>query len=192
MATFPSLSFVCPIRWSEMRGDEKERFCSKCSRTVVNISLLTEAQRVDLLSRTSPEQLCVAYYRRLSGEFVSAENPLQPAERRSLLQYGAAALSAGALAAAVGNFDPAPNPTLIKAKNEITAAYETVKWEVESRTKEIVENLSSPFFPKKEPPVFITLGAVACLPEPTPGSGSASSGSSVAPTAEESLSAPAE
>jgi hypothetical protein len=171
MATFPSLSYVCPIRWSEMRGDEKERFCSKCSRTVVNISLLTEDQRRSLLNRESSDQLCVAYYRRLSGEFVSAENPLQPAERRSLVPYGAAAaLSVGALAAAV-NFDPQPNEALVKARDEIVTLCENVRRDVETEAKQIVENLTAPFLTKKEPLVIMTLGMVVC-PTSSPAVGS--------------------
>src|SRR3954471_2717301 len=98
MSTFPTLSFACPIPWAEMRGDERERFCSKCARTVVNLSLLTEEQRRVLLADARPGKLCVAYYRRLSGEFVSAETPLAKSESRAVVQFGLTALSAAALA----------------------------------------------------------------------------------------------
>jgi hypothetical protein len=171
MATFLSLSYVCPIRWSEMRGDEKARFCSKCSRTVVNVSLLTEAQRVALLNGASSNQLCVAYYRRLSGEFVSAENPLTASECRSLARYGAAALAVGGALAMGINFDAAPNEALIRARDEITTVYHSVKSEVESNTQEIVESLTAPFLRKNEPPVMMTLGMVVC-PPPVSSSGS--------------------
>lgn len=164
MATFPRLSYVCPIRWSEMRGDEKARFCSKCSRTVVNVSLLTEAQRVALLDGASSEQLCVAYYRRLSGEFVSAENPLTASERRSLVRYGAAALAVGGALAVAVNFDAVPNEALIKARDEITTVYHSVRSEVESNTKEVVEKLTAPFVRKKDPPVTMIMGMMICPP----------------------------
>lgn len=161
MATFPSLSYVCPIRWSEMRGDEKERFCSKCSRSIVNVSLLTEAERLSLLNRTSSDQLCIAYYRRLSGEFVSAENPLQPSERRSLVQFGATALSIGALAAAVNTI---PADALKTARQEILSSSHYLHAQVESNVSELLEKISAPFAPKQDPSAMLFLGVMAGPP----------------------------
>ena len=97
MSSFPKLAFMCPMPWTKMAGDEKKRFCSRCSKTVVNLSTMTEPERLALLAHSRPEDLCVAYYRRLQGGAVSAEDPLRESERAGVKQYGVAALSAAAL-----------------------------------------------------------------------------------------------
>jgi hypothetical protein len=100
--SFPKLSFACPIPWADLRGDERARFCEKCNHTIVNFSELTEAERLNILENRGPGKLCVTYHRRLSGEYVTPENPLTAIERSHIGQLGVAALSAGALALAVG------------------------------------------------------------------------------------------
>jgi hypothetical protein len=167
MTTFPKISYVCPIPWSEMHGDESERFCSKCSRTVVNVSLLTEAQRVALLQSVPPEQLCIAYYRRLSGEFVSAENPLSGSEARRIVQYGVAALSLGALAAAAHYVEKLPpNPSLIHTKQRIEVACDTAMIAAGDLTETVIKKVAAPFLPKRPEPVELIMGMMVCPPPP--------------------------
>ena len=143
MKTFPALSFTCPVPWADMQGSEKERFCNKCSRSVVNISLMTEEARAALLAAAKPGELCVAYYKRLNGECVSAENPLKPSELSRLRQYGVAAISAGALALAAC----APAPEADEPAKEIARP-------------EAVEA------PVKEGPPTMILGVPICTPPP--------------------------
>ncbi len=102
MIAFPKLSYVCPIPWADLRGDERERFCEKCGHSVTNLSELSADARHALLSKVGKERLCVSFYRRLSGEFVTPEAPLTSEERSRIRQIGVAALSAGALALAAG------------------------------------------------------------------------------------------
>jgi len=102
MNSFPKLSYVCPIPWAELRGDERARFCEKCGRTITNLSELSEEARVAFLAKSGAERACVTYYQRLSGEFVTPEAPLTYEERGKIKQLGLAALSAGALALAAG------------------------------------------------------------------------------------------
>jgi hypothetical protein len=102
MSSFPRLSFVCPIRWDELRGDERQKFCEKCGHSVTNISELSAEAREALLAAAGEKRLCVTYYRRLSGEFVTPEAPLTNGERKRVKQVGLAALSLGALALAAG------------------------------------------------------------------------------------------
>jgi hypothetical protein len=100
--SFPKLSYACPIPWTDLRGDERARFCEKCGHTVVNFSELTAEARLKFLEDRGGEKLCATYYRRLSGEYVTPENPLTPEERSRVKQLGLATLSAGALALAAG------------------------------------------------------------------------------------------
>jgi hypothetical protein len=102
MNTFPKLSYACPIPWAGLQGDEKARFCEKCGRTITNLSELSEEARAAFLSKPRNGELCVTYYRRLSGEFVTPESPLTHEERSKITQLGVAVLSAGALALAAG------------------------------------------------------------------------------------------
>jgi hypothetical protein len=102
MTAFPKLSYVCPIRWNELRGDEREKFCTQCGHRVNNLSAISQVEREALLAKAGTERLCVSFYRRLSGEYVTAESPLTSEERSNIRQLGVAALSAGALALAAG------------------------------------------------------------------------------------------
>ncbi len=102
MNTPPKLSFACPLPWTEMSGSDRQKFCSQCGHHVRNLSLLSATERTALIARTRTERVCGTYYVRLSGEMVTPEAPLSPTERRSLRQFGAAALSAAALAVASG------------------------------------------------------------------------------------------
>lgn len=104
--------------WSEMQGDESARFCAKCARTVVNLSAMSEEERVALLKSAKPGELCVAYYARLSGGQVTVETPVASSERslHPFRQAGYAALSAGALALAVG-CSPASKPAQNKKED---------------------------------------------------------------------------
>lgn len=102
MNTFPKLSYACPVPWSGLQGDEKARFCEKCGCTITNLSELSEEARNTFLAQPRNGELCVTYYRRLSGEFVTPENPLTHEERSKIKQVGVAVLSAGALALGAG------------------------------------------------------------------------------------------
>ncbi len=109
MKSFPPLSYQCPIPWDSLAGDERERLCEKCGHTIVNLSLLSDAARAELIERMAGERLCVTYFRRLNGEYVTPATPLTAEERSRVKQLGLAVLSAGALALAAGCTTP-PKP----------------------------------------------------------------------------------
>jgi hypothetical protein len=161
MSSFPHLSYVCPIKWAEMRGDEHERFCAKCSRTVVNLSLLTEAERVALLKNSRPEDLCVAYYRRRSGEHVTAERPLLRKEARRIVQCSAAAIALGATATAVCS-DPYADEKAARIGRVAERTYNQAKEAVLDRADRIAEALIGR--PLRTPPVHMIMGMIACPP----------------------------
>ena len=112
MTAFPQLSYVCPIRWDELRGDERERFCERCGHRVSNLSAMDAAGRAALLAKLGRERVCASFYIRLSGEYVSPERPLTSEERSKIRQLGVAALSAGALALAAGCVSPSEQAKL--------------------------------------------------------------------------------
>ena len=106
MEPLPKLSFVCPMPWQDMTGDERRKFCTQCGHHVQNLSLLARKERLALLERAKTERICGAYFIRLSGEMVTPDQPLTPQERKGIKQLTATALSAGVLALAAGCTTP--------------------------------------------------------------------------------------
>lgn len=78
------------MKWDDMHGDERERFCAQCNRSVVNLSRLNAAERAALLASAAPGRLCVAYYQRLTAApaAIPSEKKLP---RAALWRWGAAA-----------------------------------------------------------------------------------------------------
>ena len=99
MSTFPPLSYVCPKLWTDLHGNEREKFCTVCSRYVVNLSAMTEAERRAVLAQAKAEGkgLCVSYHRQLAGPDPEGDDaPPAPSGRRAA-QLGGAVASAAAL-----------------------------------------------------------------------------------------------
>jgi len=102
MGSFPKLSYACPIPWADLQGNERERYCQQCGRSVTNLSELSETERTAILAASGQGEVCVSFYRRITGEYVTPDAPLTSEERSSIRQLGVAALSAGALLLAAG------------------------------------------------------------------------------------------
>jgi hypothetical protein len=84
-------TFFCPKLWEEMTGNETERFCSKCQKTVHNIESLTLDQRLQLLS--SPKgSICGRYRIAVRRARPGYEQPYM----QHLLKYGAGVAVASA------------------------------------------------------------------------------------------------
>lgn len=83
----------CSADWKEMRGDERVRFCDRCSLNVYNLSAMTRREAERLVVR-SEGQLCVRFYRRADGTTLTRNCPvgLRALKRRvSRVATGAAA-----------------------------------------------------------------------------------------------------
>jgi hypothetical protein len=65
----------CPIRWEEMKGDDRARFCDHCDLHVYNISELTRRQAVALIEKTEG-RLCGRIYRRADGSILTRDCPV--------------------------------------------------------------------------------------------------------------------
>lgn len=61
------LSYPCPINWESMEGDERERFCKKCSKNVFNITDMSKAEANKFLQERTDTGLCVQFYLRPDG-----------------------------------------------------------------------------------------------------------------------------
>lgn len=62
------LAYPCPIKWETMSGDERKRFCEKCSMHVFNISDLSKEEAESFLKESlSSESVCVKFFLRRDG-----------------------------------------------------------------------------------------------------------------------------
>jgi hypothetical protein len=67
-----AIPIACPVPWDAMRGDHRTRFCDKCSQHVHDVSELTRAEAIDLV--TSGEKVpCLRIYRRPDGRVMTAD-----------------------------------------------------------------------------------------------------------------------
>lgn len=67
----------CSAKWSDMVGDEKVRFCSQCKLHVLNAAEMTDEEVLLSLQRTvSGEQVCMQFYKRADGAFLTQNCPV--------------------------------------------------------------------------------------------------------------------
>ena len=49
-----TIPLSCPVPWDAMHGDHRTRFCDQCSQNVHDVSELTRAEAVQLVSAGGP------------------------------------------------------------------------------------------------------------------------------------------
>lgn len=91
----------CRADWDLMEGDDVQRHCQQCRKSVYNVSAMTQEQAKSFLrsrSETS-EGTCVRMYRRYDGTVLTADCPVGARLRRwrfaGLLSLAATALGLG-------------------------------------------------------------------------------------------------
>ena len=85
----------CNESWDAMAGDERIRFCLRCSKHVYNLSAMTTDETHSLIEETEGK-LCVRFYQRRDGTVLTADCPEGSKRRR---RHRAAALVAAATTA---------------------------------------------------------------------------------------------
>lgn len=66
----------CEADWDEMQGDERVRFCQRCSLNVYNLSAMTRREAERLVTRTEGARVCVRFYRRKDGTMLTRSCPV--------------------------------------------------------------------------------------------------------------------
>lgn len=91
----------CEEDWGEMRGDERVRFCARCSLNVYNLSAMTrrEAERL-VVEREG--RLCVRFYRRKDGTILTRNCPTGLAKLKRRVSRAASATAAAAISFIAG------------------------------------------------------------------------------------------
>jgi hypothetical protein len=70
-----AIAAPCKVDWATMTGDEKRRFCEKCSLHVYNLSAMTKTEAEELLSEKS-DNLCLRFFRRADGTIIFENCPV--------------------------------------------------------------------------------------------------------------------
>lgn len=65
----------CQASWGEMRGDDRARFCSQCSKCVYNIAMMPALDVAKLIEETEG-RVCMRLYRRRDGTVLTADCPV--------------------------------------------------------------------------------------------------------------------
>lgn len=70
-----SIASPCPVKFEQMTGDEKIRFCDLCQLNVYNVSQMTRIEAEELLNDKS-DQVCLRLYRRKDGTLITKDCPV--------------------------------------------------------------------------------------------------------------------
>jgi hypothetical protein len=89
----------CPADWGRMVGDERVRYCDRCSLHVYNLSGMTRRE-AEALVTNAEGRLCVRYYRRSDGTVLTRNCPVG----LSALKRRAARAATATLTAVLGFF----------------------------------------------------------------------------------------
>jgi hypothetical protein len=90
----------CKVKWIDMSGDEKKRFCGQCKLNVYNLSAMSSSEAESLLAKNNG-RICTYFYQRTDGTVLTKDCPVglrQVYRQRGLI---AAALYAASLLVAM-------------------------------------------------------------------------------------------
>lgn len=90
----------CPVSWDSMKGDDRARFCTGCSKTVYNLSDLSDAELETFLQDNGFNN-CVRLFRRTDGKILTDNCPRALRPMRNKLRL-IAQVAAGIIAAFFG------------------------------------------------------------------------------------------
>jgi hypothetical protein len=147
----------CHARWEDMKGDDRSRFCSRCSKHVYNFSTMS-ADEVAELVRAKEGNLCGRFYRRKDGTMLTANCPVgaRSYSRRLQLLVGTAV---GMIFTSLGLAEWSrweigsrpPNPFVLKCDNAL--------WKVKGWMG---------LNPKPTNPGPMVMGRICIVPSPGP------------------------
>lgn len=91
----------CTMRWEDLQGDDRCRYCSQCKLNVYNVAAMRRSEVAKLVER-SPDRLCMLLLRRADGTVITKDCPV--GARKVFHQIGKV-LSAGLALAAFAFWD---------------------------------------------------------------------------------------
>ena len=124
----------CSADWDEMRGDNRQRYCTECKLNVYNLSEMTQREAENLLFETEGK-MCVRLYKRKDGTVITQDCPVGLAKLKQKVSRVATAV----FGLIVGFFGG------VWVFNQVSNAY---KDELKKVTVESKEEISSEEQPK--------------------------------------------
>jgi hypothetical protein len=97
----------CNESWEQMTGNDQVRFCSHCSKNVVDLSSYTR-QRAEKLVRDSNGNLCVRYQKDERGRVITAPPKFTQIKRQAKIAAGVLAATLSVASAAYTQGSPRP------------------------------------------------------------------------------------
>ena len=89
-----SIGSSCQTDWEAMNGDQRQRYCDQCEKSVYNFSQLTRSQAEALIARTNGK-LCARIERRPDGSILTADKSYSlPRSNQKFLRIASATMSA--------------------------------------------------------------------------------------------------
>jgi hypothetical protein len=130
-----AIATPCQVPWNSMSGDDRSRFCGQCQRPVFDVSAMTTAEALALLTEPG-ERPCVRLYRRPDGRVLTADCPAGIRVRawrklRQRASWAASLFSMFLLSACRTNQGALIFPTPPEAKVQIRTIEEASKAEPE-------------------------------------------------------------
>ncbi len=148
----------CPMRWDDMTGDDRARFCARCSKHVYNFSAMTTAEAEALIVRKEG-RLCGAYFQRTDGTTLTADCPVGVElgqDRRSKRLVAAAVAALITVACVFSGDDAGSLPDAgSNLKERMSAKLDAAVWTVKG------------WFGFKRP-LLMVAGEIAIMPPPPP------------------------
>jgi len=89
------IAALCPLRWDEMVGDDRIRFCARCQQNVYDVAGLTQAE-LTRLSQSREGRLCLRLQVRPDGTVITKDCWHAVRRARARLVSSALALVAAA------------------------------------------------------------------------------------------------
>jgi hypothetical protein len=114
----------CEENWDEMRGDDRVRFCARCSQNVYNLSAMTRGE-AERLVVGNEGRICVRFYRRKDGTILTRNCPAGLIKLRRRVSRVATATAAAAISFLAGvGVAPTTEQAAAAAADAVTVAAE--------------------------------------------------------------------
>ncbi len=113
-----SIGSSCQTDWEAMNGDQSQRYCDQCEKSVYNFSQLTRSQAEALIARTNGK-LCARIERRPDGSILTADKSYSlPRLNQKFLRIASATMSAALSLAPVVSAKPIKNLPVLNFSQE--------------------------------------------------------------------------
>lgn len=103
-----TVAFRCPMSWEKMVGDERERFCGQCQKSVTDLSQMTAQEVESYVAEHGPRgSACVRIWRDSNGNLITKGCGSPVAQGQRVAQKAVTVgIAAGSLAAAACSSQP--------------------------------------------------------------------------------------